>query len=84
MPFRIGLLPLRADPRLFEYPTSSSNNEDEVSDQDTLRYEIKVTCSYNTNAPKDSKCPDDIYRNNNGKFNHFIYYLFNNKDRGRD
>ncbi|XP_043275052.1 DNA-directed RNA polymerases I and III subunit RPAC1 [Venturia canescens] len=62
---RLGLLPLRADPRLFEYPSHSGGEEEEVSDQDTLRYEMKVTCSWNTQAPKDSRRPDDIYKNNN-------------------
>ncbi|XP_015586558.1 DNA-directed RNA polymerases I and III subunit RPAC1 [Cephus cinctus] len=62
---RIGLLPLRADPRLFEYPSNPGNEEEEPSDQDTLRYEMKVTCTWNPQAPKDSRRPDDIYRNNN-------------------
>ncbi|XP_034951915.1 DNA-directed RNA polymerases I and III subunit RPAC1 [Chelonus insularis] len=62
---RLGLVPLKADPRLFDYPTSSSNEEEEVSDQDTLRYEMKINCTWNTQAPKDSRRPDDIYRNNN-------------------
>ncbi|XP_058805680.1 DNA-directed RNA polymerases I and III subunit RPAC1 [Phymastichus coffea] len=65
---RLGLLPLKADPRLFEYPSlpsKTSSGEDEVSDQDTLRYEIKVTCKWNPQAPKDSRRPDDIYCGNN-------------------
>ena len=64
--YRLGLLPLKADPRLFEYPSSTSNIEEEVSDQDTLRYEIKVQCKWNPQAPKDSRHPDDIYCGNNG------------------
>lgn len=62
---RLGLIPLKADPRLFEYPSSTGKDDDEVSDQDTLRYEMKVTCSWNTQAPKDSRRPTDIYKNNN-------------------
>lgn len=65
----MGLLPLKADPRLFEYPSppsKTSTGEDEVSDQDTLRYEIKVVCKWNQHAPKDSRRPDDIYCGNNG------------------
>ncbi|XP_043508599.1 DNA-directed RNA polymerases I and III subunit RPAC1 [Frieseomelitta varia] len=60
---RLGLIPLRADPRLFEYP--SNKDEDEVSDQDSLRYELKISCTWNPQAPKDSKRTNDIYRNSN-------------------
>ncbi|XP_063974294.1 DNA-directed RNA polymerases I and III subunit RPAC1 [Diachasmimorpha longicaudata] len=62
---RLGLIPLKADPKYFEYPTTSGNTEDEASDQDTLRYEMKVTCTWNPHPPKDSKRPEDIYRNSN-------------------
>ncbi|XP_011498616.1 PREDICTED: DNA-directed RNA polymerases I and III subunit RPAC1 [Ceratosolen solmsi marchali] len=62
---RLGLLPLKADPRLFEYPSKIVNEEEEVSDQDTLRYEIKAVCKWNSQAPKDSRRPDDIYTGNN-------------------
>ncbi|XP_014217470.1 DNA-directed RNA polymerases I and III subunit RPAC1 [Copidosoma floridanum] len=68
---RLGLVPLKADPRLFEYPsrpattTSTTGELDEVSDQDTLRYELKVTCRWNQLAPKDARRPDDIYIGNN-------------------
>ncbi|XP_011646052.1 DNA-directed RNA polymerases I and III subunit RPAC1 [Pogonomyrmex barbatus] len=60
---RLGLIPLRADPRLFEYPPSNARADDEVSDQDTLRYELKVTCSVNPQAPKNSRLPEDMYKN---------------------
>ncbi|OXU22981.1 DNA-directed RNA polymerases I and III subunit RPAC1 [Nasonia vitripennis] len=62
---RLGLLPLKADPRLFEYPSKTTADEEEVSDQDTLRYEIKAICKWNPHAPKDSRRPDDIYCGNN-------------------
>ncbi|XP_071557880.1 DNA-directed RNA polymerases I and III subunit RPAC1 [Temnothorax nylanderi] len=60
---RLGLIPLRADPRLFEYPSNNEKADDDVSDQDTLRYELKVTCSVNPQAPKNSRLPEDMYRN---------------------
>lgn len=63
---RLGLIPLRADPRLFEYPPNNGRSDDEVSDQDTLRYELKVTCSTNPQAPKNSRLPEDMYRNSKG------------------
>lgn len=59
---RLGLIPLCADPRLFEYPPNG-RPDDEVSDQDTLRYELKVTCTVNPQAPKNSRLPEDMYRN---------------------
>ncbi|XP_066584066.1 DNA-directed RNA polymerases I and III subunit RPAC1 [Prorops nasuta] len=62
---RLGLVPLKADPRLFEYPSDIDKEENEVSDQDTLRYEVKVACAWNTQVSKDSRRPDDIYKNNN-------------------
>lgn len=62
---RLGLIPLRADPRLFEYPSSTAKDQDEVSDQDTLRYELKISCTWNSQAPKDSRRTNDMYRNSN-------------------
>ncbi|XP_017880235.1 DNA-directed RNA polymerases I and III subunit RPAC1 [Ceratina calcarata] len=62
---RLGLIPLRADPRLFEYPSSGTKDEDEVSDQDTLRYELKVSCTWDHQAPKDSRRTTDMYKNSN-------------------
>ncbi|XP_011708102.1 PREDICTED: DNA-directed RNA polymerases I and III subunit RPAC1 [Wasmannia auropunctata] len=59
---RLGLIPLCADPRLFEYPPNG-RPDDEVSDQDTLRYELKVMCTVNPQAPKNSRLPEDMYRN---------------------
>ncbi|XP_078051267.1 RNA polymerase I and III subunit C [Augochlora pura] len=62
---RLGLIPLRADPRLFEYPSSTAKDEDEVSDQDTLRYELKIACTWNSQGPKDAKRTIDVYKNSN-------------------
>ncbi|XP_017752939.1 PREDICTED: DNA-directed RNA polymerases I and III subunit RPAC1 isoform X2 [Eufriesea mexicana] len=62
---RLGLIPLQADPRLFEYPSTAAKDEDEVSDQDTLRYELKVSCTWNPQVPKDSRRTNDMYRNCN-------------------
>ncbi|XP_012543181.1 DNA-directed RNA polymerases I and III subunit RPAC1 [Monomorium pharaonis] len=60
---RLGLIPLRADARLFEYPPNKERPDDVVSDQDTLRYELKVTCTANPQAPKNSHLPEDMYKN---------------------
>ncbi|KAI4478970.1 hypothetical protein M0804_011432 [Polistes exclamans] len=62
---RFGLIPLKADPRLFDYPSTNEKDENEVSDQDTLRYEIKVSCTWNPQPPKDSRLSSDMYKYNN-------------------
>lgn len=64
--FRLGLVPLRADPRLFEYPSNSNKKDSEVSDLDTLRYELKVTCTKNPQKSQESQIPEEMYRNSNG------------------
>ncbi|EDW11181.1 DNA-directed RNA polymerases I and III subunit RPAC1 [Drosophila mojavensis] len=58
---RMGLLPLRADPRLFAYRTDEST--DQGTEQDTLEYELKVKCTRRKDASKDQSNFDDIYRN---------------------
>lgn len=67
----MGLVPLRADPRLFEYSPNNGRTDDEVSDQDTLRYELKITCSMNPQAPKYSRLPEDMYKNSKGITEYF-------------
>lgn len=63
---RLGLLPLKANPMLFEYPTNLSDDNEEISEQDTLRYQLKIACTMNPNPPKDSQKPEEIYKNSNG------------------
>ncbi|XP_071455296.1 DNA-directed RNA polymerases I and III subunit RPAC1 isoform X2 [Hetaerina americana] len=57
---RLGLIPLKADPRRFEYRQEGDENGTE---QDTLEFELKANCSSNKNASKDSCNPDEIYIN---------------------
>ncbi|XP_034249654.1 DNA-directed RNA polymerases I and III subunit RPAC1 [Thrips palmi] len=59
---RLGLIPLKADPRLFEYKAEA---DAEPTEQDTLEFELKIKCTWNGNAPKDATHPDDLYRNHN-------------------
>jgi len=56
---RLGLIPLMADPRLFEY--KSDDTDDFGTEKDTLEYELKVRCKRRPNAPKDSKDQADLY-----------------------
>ncbi|KAM3930714.1 DNA-directed RNA polymerases I and III subunit RPAC1 [Leptodactylus fuscus] len=55
---RLGLIPIRADPRLFEYRNSE---EGEGTDIDTLQFELNVCCSRNPRASKDSSDPNELY-----------------------
>ncbi|CAD6215541.1 GSCOCG00000350001-RA-CDS [Cotesia congregata] len=66
---RLGLLPLKADPSLFEYCTADERLDDEaeMNDGTTLKYELKVICSKNTSADKYSRLPEDIYNNSRVK-----------------
>lgn len=59
---RLGLIPLKADPRLFEFKTDPEADGTEV---DTLEFELKIKCTMNKDGNKDSARPDDMYKNNN-------------------
>lgn len=83
---RLGLIPLKADPRLFEYKAEA---DAEPTEQDTLEFELKIKCTWNGNAPKDATHPDELYRNHNGMFlsmdpflicyfPYFLCYFYNN------
>eukprot|EP00002_Diphylleia_rotans_P008001 TRINITY_DN17660_c0_g1_i1.p1 TRINITY_DN17660_c0_g1~~TRINITY_DN17660_c0_g1_i1.p1 ORF type:complete len:359 (-),score=74.93 TRINITY_DN17660_c0_g1_i1:48-1124(-) len=56
---RLGLIPIRADPRLFEYMKPG----DEETDKNTLRFRLKIACKLNPNAAPDSKAPAKKYLN---------------------
>lgn len=58
---RMGLLPLKADPRLFAYRTEESTEQG--TEQDTLEFELKVKCTRRKEAGKDQSNFDDIYKN---------------------
>ncbi|XP_043467824.1 DNA-directed RNA polymerases I and III subunit RPAC1-like [Leptopilina heterotoma] len=64
---RLGLVPLLADPRLFEYRSREDDADNTVSDQDTLRFELKVSCTLNKRASKESQSLDAMY------INHKVY-----------
>lgn len=59
---RLGLIPLRADPRLFEYKSDDTN--DEGTDQDTLEYKLKVKCTRRKDT-KETASFDNLYENHN-------------------
>lgn len=59
---RLGLIPLKANPRLFEY--KSEDATDDGTDQDTLEFKLKVKCTRRKDA-KDTSLPDHLYENQN-------------------
>lgn len=59
---RLGLIPLKADPRLFEYKENDST--DEGNENDTLEYKLKVKCSKRRDA-KDTAQFENLYENHN-------------------
>lgn len=56
---RIGLIPIKADPRLFEY---RSDDNEQGTELDTLEFELKVKCTRRKDV-KDSSNFDTIYKN---------------------
>lgn len=65
---RLGLIPIRADPRLFEYRnTGDETAEQEGSEIDTIQLQLKVKCSRNPQASKDSSDPRELY------LHHMVY-----------
>ncbi|KAM4678958.1 DNA-directed RNA polymerases I and III subunit RPAC1 isoform 2-T2 [Amazona ochrocephala] len=61
---RLGLIPIRADPRLFEY---RNQGDEEGTEIDTLQFQLKIKCSRNSQAAKESSDPDELYFNHKGK-----------------
>ncbi|KAK2187589.1 hypothetical protein NP493_161g04012 [Ridgeia piscesae] len=57
---RLGLIPIKVDPRLFEYRTA---DDTEGTPEDTVVLELKVRCKKNPNATKDTTDPDVLYVN---------------------
>uniref|UniRef100_A0A8D8S3X4 DNA-directed RNA polymerases I and III subunit RPAC1 n=2 Tax=Cacopsylla melanoneura TaxID=428564 RepID=A0A8D8S3X4_9HEMI len=64
---RLGLIPLKANPRLFEYKSVSATDKDkkpedkefEPCEQDTLQFQLKIKCTKSGNSH--SSHPDDMY-----------------------
>nr|XP_057934406.1 DNA-directed RNA polymerases I and III subunit RPAC1 isoform X2 [Doryrhamphus excisus] len=65
---RLGLIPIKADPCLFEYRSSDKESaEEEESEIDTIKLRLKIKCSRNPSAGKDSSDPKELY------LNHMVY-----------
>ncbi|XP_045502649.1 DNA-directed RNA polymerases I and III subunit RPAC1 [Colias croceus] len=57
---RLGLIPLKADPRLFEYRPEGAT---EGTEFDTLEFSLKVKCTTNKSQTKESFKTEDLYEN---------------------
>lgn len=65
---RLGLIPIKADPRLFEYRNTGEDDADgEGSEIDTIQLQLKINCYRNPKASKDSSDPQELY------VNHMVY-----------
>lgn len=65
---RLGLIPIKADPRLFEYRNNEEEGvENEGSEIDTIQLQLKIKCTRNPRASKDSSDPRELY------LNHMVY-----------
>ncbi|XP_019727662.1 DNA-directed RNA polymerases I and III subunit RPAC1 isoform X2 [Hippocampus comes] len=61
---RLGLIPIKADPSLFEYRSIDKESaEDEVSEIDTIQLRLKIKCNKDASASKDSSDPRELYLN---------------------
>lgn len=80
---RLGLIPLKADPRLFDYKEDATA---ESNENDSLEFELKIKCSYNKEAnKKDSSRVEDMYKNNNVYSKHLKWIpVGNQKERFND
>uniref|UniRef100_A0A3B4BQL6 DNA-directed RNA polymerases I and III subunit RPAC1 n=1 Tax=Pygocentrus nattereri TaxID=42514 RepID=A0A3B4BQL6_PYGNA len=63
---RLGLIPIKADPRLFEYRNAGEGDE-EGTEIDTIQLQLKIKCTRNPRASKDSSDPKELYKN------HMVY-----------
>ncbi|XP_061825607.2 DNA-directed RNA polymerases I and III subunit RPAC1 [Nerophis lumbriciformis] len=61
---RLGLIPIKADPCLFEYrSTDEDSAKEEESEIDTIKLHLKIRCSRNPRTSKDSSDPRELYEN---------------------
>lgn len=60
---RFGLIPIFADPRKFMFlPTQEEGSPfPDSSPQHMLEFKLKVKCTHNPKAPKDSEDPNELY-----------------------
>ncbi|XP_074605500.1 RNA polymerase I and III subunit C [Brevipalpus obovatus] len=70
---RLGLIPIKVDPRLFAYRCKDDDDDGESREFDTVEFSLQIKCTKNFNAPKDSTAPSDIYLNRNVYSKHMVW-----------
>ncbi|XP_019405228.1 PREDICTED: DNA-directed RNA polymerases I and III subunit RPAC1 [Crocodylus porosus] len=73
---RLGLIPIQADPRLFEY---RSQGDEEGTEIDTLQFQLKIKCSRNPRAAKESSDPNELYINHKVYSRHMTWVPLGNQ-----
>ncbi|NXA32676.1 RPAC1 protein, partial [Eudromia elegans] len=73
---RLGLIPIRADPRLFEY---RNQGDEEGTEIDTLQFQLKIKCSRNPQAAKESSDPNELYINHKVYSKHMTWVPLGNQ-----
>uniref|UniRef100_A0A8D2GMG7 DNA-directed RNA polymerases I and III subunit RPAC1 n=1 Tax=Theropithecus gelada TaxID=9565 RepID=A0A8D2GMG7_THEGE len=73
---RLGLIPIHADPRLFEYRNQGDEDGTEI---DTLQFRLQVRCTRNPHAAKDSSDPNELYVNHKVYTRHMIWIPLGNQ-----
>ncbi|XP_047651270.1 DNA-directed RNA polymerases I and III subunit RPAC1 isoform X2 [Phacochoerus africanus] len=73
---RLGLIPIHADPRLFEY---RNPGDEEGTEIDTLQFRLQVRCTRNPSAAKDSSDPNELYVNHKVYTRHMTWVPLGNQ-----
>ncbi|XP_030413029.1 DNA-directed RNA polymerases I and III subunit RPAC1 isoform X1 [Gopherus evgoodei] len=73
---RLGLIPIRADPRLFEY---KNQGDEEGTEIDTLQFQLKIKCSRNPHSAKESSDPNELYINHKVYSKHITWVPLGNQ-----
>ncbi|XP_058954480.2 DNA-directed RNA polymerases I and III subunit RPAC1 isoform X2 [Pocillopora verrucosa] len=74
---RLGLIPIYADPREFDVKM----DDEEVKDNTTLQFDLKVKCIKNKNASKNATDPDELYVNSKVTTDHLKWVPNGNQAR---
>ncbi|KAI6652577.1 DNA-directed RNA polymerases I and III subunit RPAC1 isoform X1 [Oopsacas minuta] len=62
---RMGLIPIKADPRLFNFPAYNEKNQLIVDSNSVLEFELSIKCSHNKAASVGATLPEEKYKNSN-------------------
>ncbi|XP_021115429.1 DNA-directed RNA polymerases I and III subunit RPAC1 isoform X2 [Heterocephalus glaber] len=73
---RLGLIPIHADPRLFEF---RNEGDEEGTEIDTLQFRLQVRCTRNPHAAKDSSDPNELYVNHKVYTRHMTWVPLGNQ-----